>query len=305
MGLRLWGLGAQSGRLPETATRALLPAMPRIDVRTVVTESFAFIRAAWSGAPGALAAAMIVDAGAQAFGGAIAVWAVLPQILVAALGTGALYRIALGADRPRDGRLHLGPAGLQWGGVEWRVLGANLLVGLILAPAVLLLFLIWAAGLGYLTVSHQIDVGALTALRGGDPAAMRALMSGPAGPLTAAILLPGAAALIWLAARLALVPIAAADVQRFDVGQAWTLTREAAWPLIVVALIVILLQIAAGLFGGLVGGFLAALAGGAKVDWPAATALAGAIGTAAAVAIGLPITAGAAAFVYRMRRDGG
>jgi hypothetical protein len=50
--------------------------------------------------------------------------------LLATAAIGACYRIGLGPDHEGDPAFQVGPAGFNWGGLEWRVMGASIVVGL-------------------------------------------------------------------------------------------------------------------------------------------------------------------------------
>ncbi|MFN3878735.1 MAG: hypothetical protein ACK4MH_10200 [Brevundimonas sp.] len=103
-------------RLGETL-RATVDALPRL----------------WRGAWGAILLAVVVwSAKAWAVGVGGLIWA--PFGLVATLVlAGALGRIAITEDLPQARRLGLGPAGLQFGRPELRLLGAGLLCAVFLA----------------------------------------------------------------------------------------------------------------------------------------------------------------------------
>jgi len=271
--------------------------MATVSVEQVVTESFAYVRRGWRAAPGAMGAAVIVAAAGQAFGQPgpeMSLW-LFAQVAAATLATGALYRSILQQAHPGDPRLRLGPAGLQWGKAEWWVLAANLAVGFLMGLVACAFALVWGIGLNALSASHEIDPSLLLHASAGDPAAFSRIMAGPGGILTLAVFLPGVALIIYLWARLILAPILAVDTGRLDLGRAWKLTRGASLALVVALIIIFLGQLLAVLSGGLLGALAAS--GGADL---AGAGLAGAsAGAAIATALSLPMTAGAAACVYR------
>ena len=276
--------------------------MGKIDVGTLVSASFAFIRSAWEVAPAALVVAVIVGAAAQGWAQTypgLSFWP-LVQAGAVTLATGALYRSVLGADHPADDGYRLGPGGIQWGGVEWRVLGANLVVGVLIGLVAGAIFIVWGIGFGILIGAHQLDPSAFQNLQSQGYAGLARLMSGPAGLVSAVVLIPGAALLLYLSARFSLYAVQAADTRGFDLGRAWSMTRGATGAIIVVLVVSFVCQVAAGAAAGFVGGLIAALTHSVQ-----GRLLGGIAGAAAGVAIAVPMTAGMVIFVYRMQRGGG
>jgi hypothetical protein len=271
--------------------------MVKLGVAQVVAASFANIRRGWTAAPGALGVAVAVAAVSQAVGLGRPSLSILPfaELAAATLATGALYRVALSQAHPGDDRMRLGPAGLQWGAVEWWVLGANLVVGVILALTACVLIFAWAVGVSVLAASHAVDLSLFLKASKGDEAALSTIMAGPTGVLSASVFLPGLALLIYLWARLLLTAILAVDLGRLDLGRAWTLTHGATAALAATLVVVFLCELVAGSAAVFLGGALGALTGQSGD-----AALAGvAAGSAIATGLSLPMTAGAAAYVYR------
>jgi hypothetical protein len=210
------------------------------------------------------------------------------------MATGALYRSILASDRPGDPSLGLGPGGLQWGQVEWRVLSANLLVGLPLA------LLVFAVMIGAASVALAVDPTLYQAVQSGGPAAFNRLMSGPGGGAAALVILPGAALVIYLAARLSLFAIQAADNGRYDWRAAWSMTRGATGAILVTLIVIVAAEFAVDAVASLFGTVVATVTGAGDA------ALLGAIaGAAAGAAFSLPMSAGLVACVYRTQRAGG
>jgi hypothetical protein len=117
-----------------------------------LSAAFAGLPRAWRDAWGAILVGILVWSSAWLARGAVGlIWA--PLGLVATLMLiGALTRIAVSDDAPAAKRLGLGPAGLQFGLPELRLLGAALLCGVFMAMilsvvALLLLAVFGMAGL--------------------------------------------------------------------------------------------------------------------------------------------------------------
>ena len=298
--------------------------MAKIPIGTALTESFGFVQPGWSKAWGAMAVVVIVNTGAQFLQGVIAtgglgvaLLVLVVQTLAGTLAAGALYRIALapdhGSDYQRDNPVRLfhcdyefrpGPAGMQWGSLEWRVLGANVIVGLIIGVVSFVFLIAWAIGLGVMVAGHMIDMGPLQSagLQGREAvlAAFGQLLLGPAGLLTLAILGPGLAIILYLSARLSLYAVAAADSGSFDMGWAWSLTKGATGAILVTLISYFLFAWVLAMVFGLLGGFLAKAAGFAGARQAAAIA-----GAAIGAALGAPLIAGLVTYVYRTERGGG
>jgi hypothetical protein len=223
--------------------------------------------------------------------------------IVSTAVVGALYRIGIEGQHGGDPAFQAHAAGLQWGALEWRVLGANILVGLIVGGVFLVIFIIWL--IAFAVTAAGASAPDLQALGGSDQAAtgqaLLRLMLGPGGIVSAVILIPGFCVLVYLSARLALLALLFADTGAFDFGRAWTMTKGAA-PAIIVCWIVIygaVFLIAASF--GLVGGVFAAVAS------PGATGggvWALVIGQSAGAAISAPMLAGLQLYVYNTRRGG-
>ena len=109
----------------------------------------------WRGAWGAiLAAAVVWGIQPLAAGAASLIWA--PFGLVATLVlAGALGRIAVTEDLPQARRLGLGPAGLQLGRPELRLLGAGLLCAVFLAMILSVVALVLLALFGMAELNAQ------------------------------------------------------------------------------------------------------------------------------------------------------
>lgn len=117
--------------------------------------AFAILPRLWRGAWGAiLAAAVVWGVQPLAVGVGGLIWA--PFGLVATLMlAGALGRIAITEDLPQARRLGLGPAGLQFGRPELRLLGAGLLCAVFLAMILSVVALVLLALFGMAELNAQ------------------------------------------------------------------------------------------------------------------------------------------------------
>jgi hypothetical protein len=281
--------------------------MDRVRIGATIATSFSYIRVAWGRA--SLAMAFLV--GLQALEGILrlatpqagrllSLAAFIPLIAFGTVVFGALYRI--GVERGGDEEFRLGTGGVQWNGLEWRVLGANIIAGLILAIVAIVCLIAWAVALGVSMAGHLDRLEAVSAAVGNVEKlqAFAQLMMGPAGLATLAVAVPSAVLLLWLNAKLALFSILAADTRSFDLGKAWAMTRGATWALIVTGLVILAVQLLVGMVFGAIGGAVAGVAGGGG-----AAAVGRLFGEVVGAAINTPLTAGMQIAVYRARRPGG
>ena len=280
--------------------------MGNVDVGAAIGASFRYIGEAWSKAwgimlilvwfTGTLQAIELLkpDWGFATFLGAIA------TLFLTVAATGALYRLSLTGDHPGDRAFAPGPAGLQWGGLEWRVMGANLIVGIGLGVLFVVLFLIWAVMVGVVVgLSGSPEIQALeSGSQAEKTAALGRVMLGPAGLVSAIIGIPSVLGLLYLGARLALVAPVAADTRAFDFSKAWTLTRGAVLALILGSIVIFLLELVIGAVLGGVAGLAAALTGNAG----SGRVWGGIAGQTVSAAINAPLFAGLVLYVYRRQR---
>jgi len=145
----------------------------------------------------------------------------------------------LGERDRANPKYKLGPAGLQWRAMEWRLLAVSLLSNLFLV-------------LGFTILVIGAVVAALALAPGVPPQrAFAALISTP-GHIAVTILvgLIVAAPLVWVICRLITNAPATADQDRVMLFRSWPYTRGAVWPIIGAALVVYLVTIVAGMLGG-------------------------------------------------------
>lgn len=279
--------------------------MGSVQVGAALSESFRFVGEAWRRAWGILlilvwftAALQIVEALRPSWT-AISFLGIFVTVFLTTAASGALYRLRLSDDHPGDNDFAAHSAGLQWGSLEWRILGANLLIGLIIGVLVFVAFILWAIILGVTVGSNPAQ---MEALQNGSQAdkidALRQVMLGPAGILTLLIIGPCTVALVYLGVRVSLFAPFAADTRSFDIAKAWTLTRGAVLALFVGSILIFLFELVLGMVVGGVAGFTAGLSGHAE----AGRLWGGVAGQILGSALNAPLIAGLVLYVYRSRR---
>jgi hypothetical protein len=211
--------------------------MATITAGGAISAALRNIEPGWRGAPGAMVAVVVVGALNQLVGSSnvgLSLVMLIVGLAVSTMATGALYRLALQADHPGDPLYRPGPMGFQWSGFEWRILGANLLLGVIIGVAVVAVSLVWMLFLGIMLTTHLIDPGVMNQMNAvADPWGKLAIFfGGVGGVINILLLLAAALAIIWLFARLLLLPIGAAETGRIDLGAAWALSRSSVWPIV-------------------------------------------------------------------------
>jgi hypothetical protein len=285
--------------------------MPKVSIGSAIAESFRYLQPAWQRVWGILLLLAWVTAAIRAMELTRPEWklvGVLGPIFTVAVSTmasGALFRLGIEAEHPGDRNFAAGPAGFQWGALEWRVLGANLLVGVLIGVIIVAVVIVWAIGIGVTVAGgNPADLQAIQSDSQAEKlAALGRIMLGPGGVVSAVILIPATAGLIYLFARLSLFTLSAADTASFDLGRAWRLTRGALWALILAGLVIYVALTAFGFVVGLVAGLFSALGGqgitGGRL-WG------GIAGQAIGASISAPLFAGLQLYVYRQQRgDGG
>lgn len=211
-------------------------------MRDGVRAGYGFIRTAWRGAFGALAVSAVAStfylyADLAGLGrGALALSIVL-ALLAGVVSQGALLRLALKLDG-------LGPAGLQWKGLETRLLGLTLLTALLFALiALVLLIVILCIVLG---LSMAGGGRAIT-----DTADWISSL-GVAGALVLLVVsLGGAAFIIWLSIRLCIAPVMTALAGRIQLLNTFDFTKGQVWPILGAMIMVALPVLAIGFVSGI------------------------------------------------------
>jgi len=279
--------------------------MGKVQVGAAIGESFRFVGEAWRRAWGIMlilvwfsAAVQIVELLRPSWV-AVSILGFIVSIFITTAATGALYRLRFSGDHPGDDAFAAHPAGVQWGGLEWRILGANLLVGLIIGVLAFVVFIIWAFILGATLGNSPADVqGVENGSEAEKLAALGRIMLGPAGALTLIFIGPAMIGLIYLGLRLSVFAPLAADTRSFDPVKAWALTRGAVLALLVGSVVIFLLELIIGAVFGGVAGFVAGFSGqvGQGRVWG------GVAGQAVGAALNAPLIAGLVLYVYRTQR---
>ena len=285
--------------------------MSSVSVGAAMLASFAFLGTAWTRAWGVLLALVLLGIAVQALSRSrpdlwpLSLLADLVLFVVATAAAGACYRIGLSPEHAGDPAFQVGPGGFNWGGVEWRVMGANIVVGLTFGVIAVFAFIVWAVAFGVSAAAQGFDARSLqgTAGRAEQIQAFLHIMAGPVGIVTALIAIPLVVGLVFLAAKLALFAITAADTRGFNFGHAWTLTRGALAALIWTSIAIFVVQILAGMVAGFFGGLLAAVF---RQGLPGGRLWGAVAGQAVGAALNTPLLSGLQIFVYRTQRgDGG
>ncbi|MDB5481524.1 MAG: hypothetical protein JWO83_2577 [Caulobacteraceae bacterium] len=188
-----------------------------------VGAAWRFLATAWRQAW----AAMLLTGALIGALGALGLWAPrspwrLEALLVvaaaAAMAEGALYRIALGKERP-------GPAGLQWGRAEWR-LGAvwGLTAAFLFVLGLLAFVVVLATAFGVATSGR----GFVMAL----PATWAAAVDARGRAVVAVVGALCAAGLVWAGTRIALGAPASIDRGKVQLLATWAASRRLVAPIL-------------------------------------------------------------------------
>lgn len=266
-----------------------------ISVTEAAGAAFGFLGRSWLRAGGALALTGLL-------GGAAAIalvnrefartWLlVLAYLLAAAMAQGGLFRIAYTERHPADLSHAIGFGGLQWGAVEWRLLGVTLLRTMLfslLGALVLTLLLAVYIGLAAAEAGPGLPVA--------DPAHWRHTLSWLSWTVMAGLGLAGAAGLCWIGLRLYLAYPATVARGRVQLLSTWPLTRGHVWSILGGVILVTLLPAAALATVARVGRGLLALS-----DWGDSRMAFGAVGLAACLSQALllpPLGVGLMSYLY-------
>jgi hypothetical protein len=278
----------------------------QVDVGGAIGASFGFLLTGWRRAWGILALSVIVSAALQWLGVIWTNWAASLGITLAALvvlnaaTTGAMYRAVLETRHAGDPAFREHPGGLQWGGVETRVLIAGAIATLLFLVLGAVLAAICAAG--FVATGQAIDPFWSQEMSAKYDTLSQAfvlitLLFTPAGLVLGALLLVGLVLLYWLGVRLMLYALSAADSGSLGLGRAWALTRGATGA-VWLTWIVISLVVGGGseLASAIVG-----LAFQAPVGSPVASASAAAAAQVVRTALEAPLFAGLQLYVFQRR----
>jgi len=153
-------------------------------------------------------------------------------LLVVLMTNGAVFRLAFASRHGDDPAFAPGPVGIQWRAMEWRLLGASLLLLLFYAILIAVAF-VAVAGVAMGIAMNKGQIAALT-----TPQALIAAL-GPQGETAVAVLAAIAyAALIYVAIRLSLTLAATADGGRIAVLSTWKVTKGQVWRILVSMLLI-------------------------------------------------------------------
>ena len=279
-------------------------AQSNVPVMEAARAAYRFWREAWRPALGAL----LVLSAAAAVQGYFAMtgatgWALLGTLvtLVAQIiAYGALFRLAFADERTGEPAFQTGPGGLQWGGMENRLLGATLLLLLLVFVAAIIFAILFV-------IAMFVAVGGAGAdLEGADTpqAVFEAL--GYRGVLVLGVTTLAAALLaIWVSVRLALVLPATASSGKVQVFETWRLTKGQFWRILAAMLIASAPTILWAMFSGGVEGALAedGPREGVRVLPPATAAVMAVVGGLVTGVLQAPLSAGLTAYLYRGLRE--
>lgn|GEM_PF-5330516 len=254
-----------------------------ISVRDGVRAGYGFIPVAWRAVPAALivsglTATSYFYADAAHLGRLAVLVTLVAHLLAGAVAQGALFRLALNQSG-------VGPLGLQWRGLETRLLGLTLLTLLFFGVVVLVLTIVVASAI----IGVSIAAGVPFQPTSPDWLAEMGLIG---GLILALVVIAAYVVFVWLAIRLSLAAAATAAVGRIQLLSTFPLTKGHVWRLLGSLLIV------AGpvIVVALVNGAMTGLSGGA----PGAASTGLAIVTGLLVAfVYLPAAAGLLVYLYR------
>jgi len=247
-----------------------------------VSAAWRFLGTAWKRAW----AAMLI--GAALFGApwALDLWsprspwrlaALLAVVAAAAMIEGALYRVALSKGRP-------GPAGLQWGGPEWRLGVVWGLTAAFLSVLGMLAFVaVFFSTLGLAMSGPGFVLAA--------PETWAAAVVGPRRIVAAVVTALCLGGLVWAGARIALGGAASVDRGKVQLLATWPATRRLVTPILVGRVLLGIVPI------GFACGVLRAVGSGGH--WSATLVWTGSLAAGVAVTgVWLPLSVGLMAYLY-------
>ena len=266
-------------------------AQSNVPVMQSVRAAYQFWRVAWRPAAAALALVTLVStlqsywSLRDANGLSLLMFGLL--LLVSPIALGALYRAAFADEHPGDPAFKPGRGGLQWGAMEWRLLGASLLL-LLFAIILLALF-------AMLLVIAVVMLAGGSGLSGqASPEEIAASLGVTGVLLLLALFLVIAATFIYLGVRLGLVMPATAVSGKVMVFETWPLTKGQFWPILGAMILVALPTI--------ITAFLVAFVQAQAGDATPSPAVAGGLALLTSIIAGFvqaPLSAGLVAYLYR------
>jgi hypothetical protein len=204
---------------------------------------------------------------------------------------GSVFRLAFGPEHPGDERFNLAHHGLQWRGIELKMLGSGALILLFSIALTVLMALVLLSGLGALLYAHGVPFS--QALKADD--AFQA--AGPEGLQLHVIgtsIMQLVLMFVWI--RLSLAYAATADSGRVQVFRTWKLTRGNFWRLLATTLV---LELPSALIMVVGAGSGLALDGKSAPLAPGETFIYSLICGGWAGAAAMPLAAGVQAYFYR------
>ena len=279
-------------------------AQSNVPVMQSVRAAYTFWRTYWRPVVGALAVLAAVTA-FQIYWNltgrtGLSFLGMLMSIAASTMALGALFRLAFADEHPGDPGFRPGPSGLQWGAMEWRLLGAILLIFLLAVIAMVVFFFLIMLAVIMLAGSGAIGPDM-------DPEALGRGLGAPGAILLLLLLLILLGTVIYAAVRLVLVQPATAASGKVMVFETWPLTKGQFWPILGAVILVSLPSI----ISGIVTGAISSSAGvegareGAQVLPPATALVVALLSGAVSGFVQAPLTAGLAAYLYRgLRSDG-
>ena len=231
-------------------------------------------------------------AGAYAMNNTLLIAGGVAQLITKIVLYGAVFRLAFADRHPADPAFALGHAGLQWGRMEWRLLGAG---------ALLLLFLAIMAVLGLVVVS-AVALGIIMNHGGAapptTPQAVLAALGQDGQTVVSVVLTLALMGLIYCYVRLSLTFPATADSGKVSVLGSWTLTKSHGWRILGA---LILLQLPLMLLETLIAAAVGGDGGpGTGAPMSAETAMLSALAIGAVFGCVIsPLSAGVLAYYYR------
>lgn len=159
------------------------------------------------------------------------------SVTISLMANGAVFRLAFADRHPGDAGYTPGPSGLQWRAMEWRMLGASLLLFAFELIVIILLVTMVVA----VAAAIMVNRGAALAPPTTPEAVIKAL--GPEGGSAVSILAIAAyAVFLFVMVRLSLTAAATADEGRIQVLSTWRRTKGQFWR-IVASLVVVTLPL--------------------------------------------------------------
>ncbi len=229
-----------------------------LSVSAGVNAGFRLLRPAWRAAPAGLAIAAAGAFASEVMTTHGAAWWMLGVMVSAAtgvVGAGAVYRLALAAQGIEPPGGGLGPGGVQWRGLEWRLVQATLLYYLVLGAAAAV-----AAGVLAAAAYGLLGAASLHSARALGEAAGRRL--GVAAGLALALVFFGVL-LCWLSLRLVLLRAIAAAEAKLSLNRALAATRGQVWTILGTLVVLALPTVGIGFVAGFLRGVLSLAGPGA------------------------------------------